>query len=208
MLLVFKASSMKRACFWRFLPEQLCSYLSWQIKSLLSLNWLVLKVLIVKFQASTLDQRHNLLINLFCKSARKPLDARSARSAVGFLQPILQLSKTSSRPTLRLRFLYCISTLRMCTNTAQHVQSKPSSNFALRRWLPTKAFYKTFAHIRSGYRCHLIFERLINAVDNRKPGVLNLFATLYHLGSPYCQCVPLLPEQLILSNLSLFRRTY
>jgi len=32
MLLVFKASSMKRAFFWRFLPEQLCSDLSRQIK--------------------------------------------------------------------------------------------------------------------------------------------------------------------------------
>jgi len=150
MLLVFKASSMKRACFWRFLPEQLCSYLSWQIKSLLSLNWLVLKVLIVKFQASTLDQRHNLLINLFCKSARKPLDARSARSAVGFLQPILQLSKTSSRPTLRLRFLYCISTLRMCTNTARSIKAEQQlcsealtsdegllQNFcAYKKWIP------------------------------------------------------------------------
>ena len=45
---------MKRACFWHF---------SWtiafrQIKRLLSLNWLVLKALIVKFQASTLDQCH------------------------------------------------------------------------------------------------------------------------------------------------------
>jgi len=76
--------------FLAFSPEQLCSDLSRQIKSLLSVNWQVLKVLIVKFQASTLDQFHHLLIN---KSASKSLNATSVRSAVCFLQPILQLSK-------------------------------------------------------------------------------------------------------------------
>jgi len=29
-----------------------------------------------------------------------------------------------------------------------------------------------------------------------KSGVPNLFTTSYHLGTPYCQHVPLLPEQL------------
>jgi len=37
-------------------------------------------------------------------------------------------------------------------------------------------------------------------------GVLNLFTTSYHLRTPYCQCVPLHPEQLIWSNLCSFRR--
>jgi len=37
-------------------------------------------------------------------------------------------------------------------------------------------------------------------------GVPNLFTFSYHLGIPYCQPVPLLPEQLIWSSLSLFRR--
>ena len=37
-------------------------------KCLLSLNWQVLKVLIVKFQFSTLDHCHHLLINLSCKA--------------------------------------------------------------------------------------------------------------------------------------------
>ena len=58
-----------------FSPEHLCSDLSRQIKSLLSLNWQVLKVLIVKFQTSTLDQCHHFLINLSCKSASIPLNA-------------------------------------------------------------------------------------------------------------------------------------
>ena len=124
MLLVFKPSSVKRGCFWRFLPEQLCSNLSRQIKSLLSSNWQVLKVLVVKFQASTLDQCHHSFINLFCKSASKPLDTIRARSAVCFLQTILQLSKTSSRPPLRLRFLYGIYTLRMYTNTARSIEAE------------------------------------------------------------------------------------
>jgi len=39
-----------------------------------------------------------------------------------------------------------------------------------------------------------------------RPGFPNLFTISYHLGTPYCQRVPLLPEQLIWSNLSLFRR--
>jgi len=54
--------------FLAFSPEQLCSDLSRQTKSLISLNWQVLKVLIAKFQASTLDQCHHLLINLSCKA--------------------------------------------------------------------------------------------------------------------------------------------
>jgi len=39
-----------------------------------------------------------------------------------------------------------------------------------------------------------------------KAGIPNLFTISYHLGTPYCQRVPLLPEQLIGSNLCLFRR--
>jgi len=39
-----------------------------------------------------------------------------------------------------------------------------------------------------------------------EPGVPNLFTISYHLGTVYCQHIPLLPEQLIWSNLSLFRR--
>jgi len=123
MLLVFRASSIKRSCFFAFSPEQLCSDLGRQIKSLLSLHWQVLIVLIVKFQASALDQCRHLLINLSCKSTSKPLNI-SARSVVYFLKPILQLSKKSSRPVLRLRFLYCIYTLWMYTNTARSIEAE------------------------------------------------------------------------------------
>ena len=62
--------------FLAFSPQHMCSDLIHQIKSLLSLNWQVSKVLIVKFQASTLDQCHRLLINLSCISASKPLNAQ------------------------------------------------------------------------------------------------------------------------------------
>jgi len=116
---------MKRACmFLAFSPEQLCSDLSRQIESLLSLNWQLLKVLIVKFQASSLDQCHHLLINLSWKSASKPVHAISARS-------VLQLRKKSSDPPLRLRFLYCIYTLRMYTNTNAACSIEADRDFAL-----------------------------------------------------------------------------
>ena len=55
-------------------PEQLCSDLSRQIKSAF-IELTNLNILIVKFQASTLDQYQHLLINLSCKSASKPLNA-------------------------------------------------------------------------------------------------------------------------------------
>jgi len=68
MLFIFEASAMKRAMFLAFSPERLCSDLSRQIKSLLSLNWQDLQVLIVKFQASTLDKFHQLLMNVLAKA--------------------------------------------------------------------------------------------------------------------------------------------
>jgi len=37
-------------------------------------------------------------------------------------------------------------------------------------------------------------------------GILKLFTISYHLGTPYCQRVPLLPEQLIWSQVCLFIR--
>jgi len=89
---------------------------------MLWLNRQVLKILIVKFPAFTSDQCHHLLTNFSWKSAGKPLYAVSARSAICFLQPILQLSEKSSGPPLRLRFLYCIYTLQMYTNTARSIE--------------------------------------------------------------------------------------
>jgi len=120
--------------FLAFSPEHMCSDLIRQIKSLLSLNWQVLKVLIVKYQASTLDQCYHLLINLSCISAQYCAWARSHRD--------------------RHYDCACYTVFaRFCCTPAQHVQPKPSSDFALRHWLPKEAFYKTFAHIRSGSRC-------------------------------------------------------
>jgi len=58
-----------------FSPEHMCTDLSRQTERLLLLNWQVLKVLIVKFQASSLDLYFgSLLINLSCKSASKNLN--------------------------------------------------------------------------------------------------------------------------------------
>jgi len=114
--------------FLAFSCEQLCSDLSWQMKSLLSLNWHVLKVSMVKFQASTWDQCHHLLINLSCKSASKPLNALSARSAVCFLQPISQLSTKSSGRHYDCAS-YTVCTCFGCAPT-QHVHSKHSRDVA------------------------------------------------------------------------------
>jgi len=61
---------------------------------------------LVKVLASILDQSNHLLVKPPCKSACENLDATSARSAVYFLQPTLQLSKKSSCPALWLRFLH------------------------------------------------------------------------------------------------------
>jgi len=61
---------------------------------------------LVKFQASALDESHHLLIKLSCKSACDNLDAISANLQYAFVQPILQLSKKSWWPLLRLHFLY------------------------------------------------------------------------------------------------------
>jgi len=142
--------------FLAFSPEQLCSDLSRQMKSLLSLNWQVLKVLSVKFQSSTLDHCHHLLIKFSCKSASKPLNAQYytwARSHRGRHYDFA---------------CYAVCTRFWCTST-QHIQLKPSSDFSLRHWLPKQVFHKTFAHIRSGSRCHLVLSNEFTYVpDNRK----------------------------------------
>ena len=79
------------------------------------------KSLVVKFQASTLDQCHNLFINLSCISASKPLNA--------------QYCTKSSRPPFWLRACYTVFARFWCAPT-QHVQPGRSSDFALRHWLP------------------------------------------------------------------------
>ena len=67
-------------------------------------------------------------------------------------RPILHLSKRTLRPPLRLRLLYCIYTLLMYINTARSTEAEHrlcSKALTSEVW----AFYKTFAHIRSGSRC-------------------------------------------------------
>jgi len=46
----------------------------------------------VKFHAVTLDQSHHLLVKLSFKNVRENLNAITARSAICFLQSILELS--------------------------------------------------------------------------------------------------------------------
>ena len=68
----------------------------------------ILKFFSVNFQVSTFNESHHFLVKLSCESVCENLDAIlvSARSAVCFFQPTLQLSKESSWPSLWLRFLY------------------------------------------------------------------------------------------------------
>jgi len=62
---------------------------------------------------------------------------------------------------------FSIFTCFWCTPT--QIQSKPSSNFALRH-VPPKLVYKTLAHKRRG--SYPVFERLIDyAADNAKAGI-------------------------------------
>jgi len=83
MLLVFKALSTKRAFVWRIF--------SWTItvfrfkpayKVCFHWNEEFWKFFSVKFQVSTSDQSHHLLVKLSCKSACENLNAISARYAV------------------------------------------------------------------------------------------------------------------------------
>jgi len=112
----------------------LCSDLIWQTKCLFSLNWQVLKVLIVKFQVSTLDQCSHWLINLSCKSTSKPLNAMGARSAVCFCSQYCSWAR-SHRGQHYDCASYTVFT-RFGYTPTQHVQPKPNSHFNLRRSLP------------------------------------------------------------------------
>ena len=106
------------------------------------------KSLIVKFQASTLDQCHHLLINLSCKSASEPVNAQYytwARSNRG-------------RQYGWACFLYLHA-----SDLHQHSTfTKAKEQHCSEALIPKLAFYKTFTPMRCGSRCHLVFERLIH----------------------------------------------
>jgi len=70
----------------------------------------------------------------FLQSASKPLSAVSARSAVCFCSQYCSWARSH-----RGRHYDCASYTvfaRFWCATTQHVQPKPSSDFALRHWLP------------------------------------------------------------------------
>ena len=127
----------------------------------------------LKFQASTLDQSHHLLGILSCKHACKNLVAVSARPAVCFFQPILQLNKKSSQTPLPLRFYIC--TLLMYTNTRlieaeQQVGSKtPTSEVG---FLENLRAYKTWTLLLSNFWATNWRMQLINV--NARAGLHNM----------------------------------
>jgi len=135
MLLVFKAPSMKHACFWRFLLNSCVEFTSFksfdsEVKSF--------------YFGPMLPFAHNLS----CKCASKPLSAISARSVICFLPPTLHLSKNSSRPQLRCRFLYSTVFTRFGCTPTQHFQSKPSRDFA-----PTEALTSEVSLLQNFRAC-------------------------------------------------------
>ena len=119
---------------WRFL-QRLCSDLSRQMKSLLSLNWQVLKVLMVKFPAFTSDQFHHLLINVPAKELVHLSLLQVHDLQYAFCSQYYSWAN-SHRGRLKIAFLILYLHCSGCTPT-QHVQSKLDSDFALRQWFST-----------------------------------------------------------------------
>jgi len=91
-----------------------------------------------------LDQYHHLLINLSCKSAIKPLNANIALE-----QKVIAAAITIA---LLVGLLYLHASDVVYTNTTRSTEAEQR----------LFSEYTTFAHVRSGSRCHLIFERLIH----------------------------------------------
>jgi len=121
--------------FLAFSPEQLCSDLIRQLKILISLNWQVLKVLILKVQASTLDQCHHLLINLSCKAL------------VNLSMPNIALEQEVIAAAITIALIFY--TLLMYINTARSTEAEQRlcsealtsevglQNFhAYKKWIP------------------------------------------------------------------------
>ena len=118
----------------------------------------------MKFQASTLDQCHHLHINLSCKSDCKPLNAISARSAAYLPSKYCSWAR-SHRSHHCDCASYPVFTRFGCT-LPQHVQLKPSRDFALtealtsevgllqnlrafRKWIPFSSNFWAIIHVRS-----------------------------------------------------------
>ena len=118
-----KTSSTKSACFWRFL---LFIFKPTNKKSpfIESTRFKCFDSEVPSFYFGSMPPFAH---KLSCKSVGTPLNVISARSAVCFLQPVLQLSKKSSPAiTIALLIQCCIysNTLRMYTNTARSIEAE------------------------------------------------------------------------------------
>jgi len=152
--LVFKASSIKGAFFWRIFSELLCSDLSQQIQSSFSLNWQNLSLFLEKLQASILDENYHLLEKLSCKKFVKISMFQVQDLQYDFCSQYCSWARGHCGRHYDCVFIF---TRFWCTPTL--VQSKPSSDFALRRWL-AKLVYKTCAHKKCG--SYPVLERLVD----------------------------------------------
>ena len=108
----------------------------------------------------------------------------------------------------RLQGTIVCKTCRFTKHFPRKIQQKTDQSLEWRtkKWLFTKFQLKNVTGIV--LLIMKIFRQSKGSVREYSSiaGVPNLLTISYHLGTPYCQRVPLLPEQLIWANLSLFRR--
>ena len=137
---VFEASSTKGAFFWRFYSEYLCSNLQREV----NLHWKTSFSWKPPFAYKTLMQDRWWKSRWF-----------KSKICSMFFADYIAVEQEVIVTVIMIAF--SIFTRFWCTPT--HIQSKPSSNFALGHGLP-KLDYKTCAHKR--YGSYPIFERLID----------------------------------------------
>jgi len=130
------ALSMKGAFFWRFFWIIMFRFKPANREFIFIELTSFISLLLAKFQASTLGVKsHQWLVKLSCKSAFENLDAKVRNLQYDFCKQYCSWARSC-----RGRFYGCtcyIYTLPCtCSVNHAHVQSKSSSEFALRRRLP------------------------------------------------------------------------
>jgi len=153
MSLVFKPSSTKGAFFWRLYSEYLCS--SRQIE--VNLHWIdkFFKFVFSKFPRFYFGWKPPFAYKTFMQDRWWKSRWFKSKICSMFFAAYIAVEQEVIVTVIMIPF--SIFTRFWCTPT--HIQSKPSSNFALRHGLP-KLVCNTCAHKRRG--SYPIFERLID----------------------------------------------
>jgi len=122
--------------------------------------------------------------NPFCPLLEKGSTKFCRKSEVGSLFPIK--NALGNWRTKKCR------TIRQTQDTTPHTPSQVKHG-EKKNWVWTLKYANSTV-------CQSVWRPLcpiITCCRNIRSRVLNLFAISYHLGTPYCQRVPLFPEQLI-----------